>query len=254
MKKNLYFRNTVRRQNVLRDFFLSIFSMFSGYPRLMIEVFIRKDFGERYFKISSAITAFIIFAATPFLLQRFEDAGEEETRRSHVAGNLALYIYLGLFIVFSIKRHMETRHNPSVYDTEKYSLYGGTIHPLFEKIRISGKKPSIRLIETVLEPLPFFIAGVILWMLNQSLGILLVASSIFYSLSYVALYNQGDNYVMDMLDQMIMNEMLEDAFVNDQDPSKTKGVRTMGRKPADADIRREVFKGMMEEEETYIVT
>lgn len=254
MKKNLYFRNTVQRKNVLREFFLSIFSMFSGYPRLMIEVFIRKDFGERYFKISSAITAFVIFAAAPFLLQWFEDAGEEETRRSHVAGNQMLYIYLGLFILFSIKRYLETRHNPSVFDTEKYSLYGGTIHPGFKRIKIFGTKPSIRLIETVLEPLPFFVAGVILWMLNQSLGILLVASSIFYSLSYVALYDQGDNYVMDMLDQMIMNEMLEDAFVNDQDPSKTKGVRTMGRKPADEDIRREVLKGMLDEEEVYTVT
>lgn len=253
MKKNLYFRNTVQRQNVLREFILSAFLMLSAYPRLMIEVFIRKDFGERYFKISSAITAFVIFAGAPFLLQWFEDTGEEETR-STVAGNQILYIYLGLFILFSIKRYLETRRNPSVFDTEKYSLYGGTIHPVFEKVRIRGKKPSIRLIETVLEPIPFFIAGVILWMLNQSLGILLVTSSIFYSLSYVALYDRGDNYVMDMLDQMILNEMLEDAFVKDKDPSQTKGVRTLGRKPADEDIRREVFKGMMEEEEVYTVT
>lgn len=254
MKKNFYFKEIVKRQNLLRDFVLSFFLSLSSYPRLLIEVFIRKDFGERYFRLSSAITVFVIVASLPLLSRFFTEDYSEEGETSFLTGSLTLYIYLCAFMFFSIKRHMETRRNPSVFDLEKYSLYNGTIHPFFNDLKIANKSVPTRLIETVLEPAPFFIAGVILSLLHQQLGGLLIFCSVFYSLSQVAQYERGDNYVMDMLDQMILNKGLEDAFVNDVSPEENMCIRPLGRKPADREMRRRLLSNMMEEEEVFVVT
>jgi hypothetical protein len=74
-------------------------------------------------------------------------------------------------------------------------------------------------------------------------------SSIFYSIGYLAAYKNGDNFVMDKIDEMILNEELEDAFVNDKDASETRGVRFYARKPNGEDLRRRVADAFMEEEE-----
>src|SRR5580698_10190152 len=67
MKKNLYYRDTLRRENMLKVFILSLFSLFASYPRLLLEVFIRKNFGARYFKLSSALTVAFLLAFVPYL-------------------------------------------------------------------------------------------------------------------------------------------------------------------------------------------
>jgi hypothetical protein len=44
------------------------FQLFESPCRMLIEVFIRKDFGERYFRLSSAIGTFAFFASVPLIL------------------------------------------------------------------------------------------------------------------------------------------------------------------------------------------
>jgi len=46
MQKNLYFRQVTRRQNLLGKFILDIFFAFSFWPKLLLEVFIRKNMGD----------------------------------------------------------------------------------------------------------------------------------------------------------------------------------------------------------------
>ena len=54
MQKNLYYRAIARRENMFKLLLLSFFNFFSSYARLLLEVFTRKNFGERYFRLSSA--------------------------------------------------------------------------------------------------------------------------------------------------------------------------------------------------------
>jgi len=44
---------------------------------------------------------------------------------------------------------------------------------------------------------------------------LFMVCSIFYSLSYFAAYKKADDFILDQLDEMIMGEEMEDAFVDD---------------------------------------
>ncbi|CAG5011145.1 hypothetical protein DYBT9275_04891 [Dyadobacter sp. CECT 9275] len=55
MKTNLYYRAVFRRQSMLNEFVMDFFLYFCSYPRLMLEVFVRKNFGERYFSFFSAL-------------------------------------------------------------------------------------------------------------------------------------------------------------------------------------------------------
>lgn len=263
MKKNLYYASVLRRQNVLLETILGFFAFCASYPRLVLEVFIRKNFGERYFKLASAITVAAILIAYPFVKRWFvgavdiadldEDSGVYGVATkapSYFKPYYSWFIFIALFLGVSVIRWLEQKRNPSVFDFARYSLSRGKINPLFSNLKIGGKKVSIRLIETVLEPAIFLLIGLALYyLLGQKVGLLLIVFSIFYSLGYVAAYNIGDNFIMDRIDEMIVNQELKNAFVDDMDESQTRGFRFLGTKPEDIETRRKLLSTMLTEGE-----
>jgi hypothetical protein len=264
MKKNLYYRKVIRRENLFNKFIFAFFLGFASWPRLLLEVFIRKNFGERYFKLSSAITVAFILIGIPFLLHGFHntiafmnDDGDTETNINAAPNFYKAYYgwfaFVGLFLIVSYIRWQEIRKNPSVFDFAKFSLYAGDISPIFSNLKLGVKKASTRLIETILEPLPFLILGVILYFLGQKLGILLIVSSVCYCLGYVAAYDHGDNFVMDKIDEIICNEELKNAFVDGMDEKQTRGFRFVGNVPEKAEQRTQLLPLMTEDDEESAV-
>jgi hypothetical protein len=267
MKRNLYYRTMLRRDNLLKKAIFSFFQMFASYPRLLLEVFIRKDFGERYFQLNSALSITAILALWPVLktkiLAPFHHLDEAYMMQSEMSDNplshhmpdtslmphyLVWYLFLALFLVFCFIRRAEIKRNPSVFDFAKFSLYSGTINPLFFKIQLPWRKTNTRLVETIFEPALFFVAGLILWkLLHQGIGLVVVISSIFYSLSYAADYAAGDNFIMDKIDEMIANEELEKSFVEGVESDKTRGFNMRAAAPADIEMRRKVLPLMTDE-------
>lgn len=248
MQKNLYYRNALQRNNPFKDFIYGLFSALSTYPRLLLEVFIRKDFGERYFRLSSSITLIIILSAVPFIPAFTTDLIEDESfPTGHYKPDFLWYVFLVAFFAMSVKHYLDMKRNPSVFDFKRYSLSSGKINPIFSKIQIPGIKTTTRTIETIYEPLPFLILGIVLWLLHQKLGILLTVCSVMYSLSYVADYNAGDNFVMDKIDEIICNEELKKSFIDDAPDEETRGFRYMGSKPNDPEQRKQVFSMMNED-------
>ena len=160
---------------------------------------------------------------------------------------LSWYLFLVAFLVASFFRAKEIIRRASNYDFDRFSLSTGDIHPFFYNFKVGGLKFSVREIETVLEPLAFFIVGLILQLLGQKLGELIIVSSFFYYLSYAGAYKNGDDFVMDRIDEMIMNEEMSDAFVHDN-AQNAKGVRFYADKPARRDLRRKVAASMVEKE------
>jgi len=60
MKKNLYYRTVFQRRNIIKELLFSIFMEIASLPRFVIEVFIRKNMGRRYYRPSFAIITAII--------------------------------------------------------------------------------------------------------------------------------------------------------------------------------------------------
>lgn len=259
-----------RHRGGFKDFLAGQLYTFSSWGRMLIEVFIRKDFGERYFNFYNATTTFIKFALLPFLPQiiiilvlktfalamRFADKPLYAEGASSISFGWSIpvsfygwYIYLVLFLIASYRHHKAMKRNPSVFDFARYSLSNGRIHPFFYSFEFRGRKADRRMIECWLEPAPFFLAGFMLAQIGQALGWLLMVGAVAYSASYIREYNGGDNFVMDTIDEMIINEELEKAFLGDADPDETRGYRFIGRKPNDPAKRETVYENMRESEE-----
>jgi hypothetical protein len=164
---------------------------------------------------------------------------------------LGWYIFIALFLAVSLRHKRDMARNPSVFDFAKFSLASGTIHPLFFKIKLPGIETNYRSIECLLEPLPFFIAGVLLALIGQALGWLLIVVSIYYGMGYVAAYHIGDNFVMDKIDEMIVNQKLERAFVDEASEDETLGFRFRGKRPDDREMRKKIMPLMVEDDEVF---
>lgn len=251
MQKNSYFRNVLRRQNMAKMLVFNFFLGLASYPRLLIEVFTRKNFGQRYFSFATVLTVLAILSAIPAISNGLISLfGRHSYHQASFWSKYATwYLFTGAFALFAFFRSREIKRNPSVFDFGKFSLYAGDINPNFYKIQLFGKKAGIREIETLYEPATFFILGLILNYLGQNVGMLLMVSSVAYSISYMAAYQSGDNFVMDHIDEVIMNEELENAFVNDLPGEKTRGVRFHMDKPASKNMRSKLSETFIENDE-----
>ncbi|RRA98642.1 hypothetical protein [Larkinella rosea] len=260
MQKNLYYRTVFKRTNAIKEAMLSFFMALSSYPRLLLEVFIRRNFGERYFSFSGSIFLALLLGLYPLL----KIGGLSLLRPSYgyygssfSFGNFMLhyaswYGFLLAFLVMAVRRNEEVKRLPSVFDFARFSLSSGRLHPRFLEFKIGDRRLGLRTIETLLEPAFFFLIGLVLWMFGQGIGLVLILCSIIYSLSYQAAYYQGDQFIMDKIDEMICNEELVKSFVEERDPSQTRGFNFYGRRPVNPETRRKVAETFLETEETVI--
>jgi hypothetical protein len=247
MKKNIYFRNVIKRENVAKKILLHIFYQLASFPRLVLEVFIRKNFGERYFNLASVLSVALIIALLPAVLYNLPTANGHGFW-PFLVRYATWYVFLGLFLYHCWQRWREIQKSSSSFDFTRFSLYAGDINPWFQKIRLSGTgEPSIRTIETLYEPGIFFVGGVVLWVFGQSIGVFICIASVFYSLSYVAAYWQGDNFILDRIDEIIFNEEMARAFVDDMPAEDTRGVRFHTRKPGAKTLRRKITDAMQDD-------
>ncbi len=229
--KNLYYRTAFRRENVIKAFLFDLFKKICSYPKLAIEVFTRRQFGQRYFRLSSALGLLVFLALIPVILDRLGSFSGEYSESGSFWGKYATwYMFVIGYVYFAFKRWLEIQHSPSTYDLTKFTLYSGDIDQRFFKIGLFGKATP-RLVETVYEPGVVLAAGLFLAILGQPVGFLLIVCSIIYSISYLAAYKQGDDFLLDLIDEKLMNDEFRSAFVDDLMGQQTRGVRYYMRKP-----------------------
>jgi len=251
MKSEMFFKTFYSRQDNFLIGIQNLIFRFSSLPKLLLEVFIRKNFGERYFRLSAAITAFFIFSFFPLFFARlFTFTGAHFGQRRHVmdsfwSTNGAYYLFLLAFLYMSFKRWQEVRRNPSVFDFAKFSLYNGDMDERFYNIKLAGSPVNKRQIEIFCEPALFLIIGLVLWFFGQSLGVLLVICSIFYHGNHAYMYRKGDEYIMDIIDRMLANRSLEDVMVYNK-PSSS-GFDFRAQRPNSEEMRQDLYEGIKEE-------
>ncbi|PMD95702.1 hypothetical protein BWI97_13970 [Siphonobacter sp. BAB-5405] len=255
MKKNLYYRSVFKRTSNAKGGILVVILLFSSWPRLLLEVFLRRNMGERYFSFSTALSITVALSLIPPLFALIS---------SNVIPNYGFvfflltygtwYVFLGFFVFMAIQRREEIKRLPSVFDFARFSLSTGQAHPFFIKFKWRGRSGDRRTIETLLEPGFCFLVGLVLWFLAQYIGAVIMISSVMYGLSYRALYRQGDHFIMDKIDERISNEELTKAFVEGRPMDETRGFPFYGRGPTDPDMRRELASSFMVDDEVVDVS
>jgi hypothetical protein len=250
MKKQTFYQLTFGRMNVLKYWVLTFFFGLSSYPRLLLEVFIRKNFGVRYFSLMSAATVFVPLAAIPIMLiygYRGPTFGE------FVAKYITWYAYLAAFAYFCFQRQKEVKREPGVFDFAKFSQYGGDKDDRFFEIKVFGKEANHRTVATLLEPGLFLALAIGLLILRQPIGYVIGACSIFYSLGYFGAYHLGDIYMMDVIDQIIVSEELANVIVEGRKPQEARGFEMFGQVPHAHEFRKKVVDFLKDEDEVLEV-
>lgn len=242
MQQNLYFRTAFRRENVIKSFLFDLMMKLSSYPKLIIEVVLRKNFGRRYFSLTSALTVLILILAIPVFSHRLTSfIGKyygESSGFWEIYGTW--YVYAVIYAYFAFRRWLEVKYSPSAFDFTKFSLYAGDIDLRFSKIDFFGK-PDIRIIETLFEPALYFVFGGLLYfLLGQNVGMLFMVCSVFYSISYRAAYKQGDDFILDKIDEALMNEQFGNAFIEGFYGPRAKGVTYYMQKPTSRSLREKM--------------
>lgn len=244
--RNIYYQEYYGRQNRILRIILHTFLILSSYPKLVMEVFLRRDMGERYYNLASAMTAAFLLICVPIAMS---NGGLREFDLSGAIGSQPLwYLFCAVYIAFSFRRWWEIRRGPSVFDFGKFSFCTGKIWSKFYDIRLFGQKPSPRTIEVWYEPLLFFIAGILLMMIGQLLGGLFVFCAVFYSVAYSASYMLGDHLIMNIIDKKIMNEDMQRDLISDSDYGH-RGTKWYIRKPNTKEGREELANMFLQEED-----
>jgi len=254
MKKNLYYRNVLKRRTATVSFFEALPAWFGSTARLMLEVFIRRNFGERYFRFHSVVYISIFMAILPFfekwsygLLTSLDRSGlidiDRPDRDASIWSHyIAWYVYIAGFLYMGFKHRRDLKRNPSTFDFTRYSLYTGDRNPLFFKINLpGGRETDTRIVECFIEPAFFFLIGVVLVLLQQRLGSVMLFCSISYAVSYVVDYRFGDHYILDKIDEMIVNKELAKDLMEDSPEDNTSRFQFIGRRPATMEGRKQLL-------------
>lgn len=250
-----------------KAFFWAAFNPFASMGRLLIEAFIRRNMGERYFRRAAVIRVGLFLLLWPFvnilIISRISSlyswgVGTEGNDSGFDLFGFILrygtwYLYLAAFLYAAYQRLDEIKRLPSALDLKRYSLSTGDIKEAFYQYKFWGRTRDTRFIECWLEPAPFFLAGLLLVLIGQPLGWLLIFCSIAYSVSYNMAYYLGDNTVMDIADAIIIQEDLKEVFMEDRDLQEARGIRWRGRRPVDTATRQEVLQKMMGDEDDFFV-
>lgn len=206
--------------------------------------------GERYFSYYASMILCFIMAITPFFIcggfALFSEYGsfDYETLFKQY---LTWYIYTWFLIKCTKKRRLEVLREPSVFDFKRFSLSGGYLEQFYVQFIPKKFLHDPRKCDIIGEPLPFFVVGLVLMLASQPLGAIFVTSSIIYSISYIAAYYNGDNFVMDQIDEIILNEEMESSFVGDEEMSRNRGVQFFMKKPNGEELRRKTVDYFFEE-------
>lgn len=245
-KVNLYYHIIFRRTNVFKEVILGFFYSICSTPRLILEVFLRKSMGERYFNYAIAIFIGLVLLVSPLAIT----AGFMGMSKMEIAGKyLSWYAFVVAFFVFSYQRYMEVKREPSVYNFGKFSMSSGIWLPFLNEIVLFGKRATPRKIAIIYEPAIFVIGGLFLFLIGQIIGLLLLVCGVIYSFSYMAAYKMGDDFVMDQIDKMICNENMYDSFVLQKRPEETKGFSFFGNGPDEADQRENLVNSFFADNE-----
>jgi hypothetical protein len=255
MEKNL-FQKVFKRENLLLNAIFIFFFKIASYPRLLIEVFLRRNMGRRYFGRSTAVTVAVLLSILPIIDYKIA------VNLSYSFGSRSVpqffstygswYVFVVLFIAFAAERARESYPTSNFYDYNYFSLSTGTSLSFFYDLPLLKKRLRSYDVEVYLEPLTGFLVGLILLWLHQPLGSLLIFCAIAYSFSYAAAYKFVDDELQDLIDKIIANEEKVNAFVYGKTPDQTRGFNIPGG-PSDEGLRRKMSAHFFSDQEVQDV-
>lgn len=256
--------------------FFKIIRAFSYYPKVLFEVFVRKNFGERYFYFSRALFLTVILGLWPWAKYKAVTMWNDYKYPVHWDGKedyawhfslkyISWYLFLFLFLICSIKRLAEIlgrkRRGQIAYGGD--SRHSGDTFPFFYYFGHSETRRKLKAgnlsqeemgalswnshwkVGVILEPAPFLIIGLILWTVGQSAGLPMAICAVLYGLGTWADHFFAEETILNQSDDMVLAQSLSQLFSQGKQEAggSQVGREMMNEKP-----------GNRKEEDPYKVT
>ncbi|MBK7856645.1 MAG: hypothetical protein IPJ79_18665 [Bacteroidetes bacterium] len=210
-------------------------SIAPNWSILLLEVFIRKNFGKNYFSLGKALLIWLKLTLFPLLItaayllyMRYKNpAVWHESPPVFIYHNfirfgfISWYLFSIAYLIAVIKRHMEMPKSSDI-DYEKSSAYGGDYHPWL--LKKYGPQTTRRKFETNLEPMIFLVSGLVLALMGEYLGFLLMLAALVNRSKYKAVYKQADKEIQSRIDYNMAASWQSEIDENFIDYYKRKGV------------------------------
>jgi len=189
--------------------------------RLVLEIFLRRNFGKRYYSLRQALLMAFLMMGWFILaaIRSFPSLFMLEKYIKHPAPHFGLHYgswlaFTMFFVICAFSRKLEARRN------KVNTLSMGDLHPLFCKLKLFGRPATARFIETIAEPLFCLVVGFTLYLLAQPIGIVIMVCSALYSISYIYAYRFADEIMMDMQDAGANGEIYRNAPMAEKKPTQ----------------------------------
>lgn len=232
-KRNVFIEIHHGRGNIFLMLFTDFFMMFASAASSIIEVFMRRKFGERYITLSQSLIITIgMFFAYEYILKPFR-----------LKGGLFLMIFTAIYLGFAIYHRSEITKYGTAYDFKRFSLSDGEIAPFWSKIigrNILGLKINLYRVHVFFEPLIPILIGAffLLFDFTRAVGGTLFFCGFVFGLKNFTKAQRGRNWVLDNIDKKISNEMKYDIFIGRKPRNETKGLYFPIELPEDEETRQ----------------
>ncbi len=211
-----------QKTRALADLFMMLFAR-------TIEVFLRFNFGERYFNGLSALASAPLLLGLILILSSFlgQRGGARQMDSGLMTGFLALFLFAaGVHVIIAkIQRYRGAL---------LHSRYSGTpwIYWLIHQVKKNLDMPlplAEHYIKLWVEPPLALIVGSIVAALTPPLGMWIIVASLCLWMRGLIAAAQAREKLLDMLDQHIEAESLAAAFQGAREPLENRGVEVWGR-------------------------
>ena len=246
-KRNVFIETHSARGNSILGLVYFVFGFFLSAASSIVEVFLRKKFGERYLTFSQAIILFILMNTIyDYIGMTYAVLFGARLGRD---GETFLFIFSVIYLGLSIMHRLEIRKYGTTYDFKRFSLSNGEIAPFWWKIigkKVIGIRITKYLVYVLLEPAIPVLAGLLFlpFEFTRAVGVLLVLSGFCFGLRNISMAQSGRNWVLDNIDKRITNEVKYDVFIGRKPQSETKGVYLPIELPEDEATRLALYNSV----------
>lgn len=241
----LFWAGYERRGNVILTALIGFGFALAKYPSIIIEVFYRKKFGERYFTLVSAIFTFLLLTliclAPQMLAFVFGFLGIQPDFDNRF--DIPLFLFACLFLFKSIKQRQEISKYGVTYHLQRFSLSQGHYSKFFyDRMgqRLYGIPVNSHTIEIFFEPIVPVIVGVVFLIIPflQLLGAILLFCGVIMIIRQFGRAMQGRNAVLDIIDQSIVAQDKAGILMEEKPIEEVHGIRLPVALPTDEKVRQ----------------
>jgi hypothetical protein len=233
-----YFMAVTGYGSFIRNLLLGVTLVLTQPTSLIMSVFLRKNFGERYYSLSASLAMAILMGAATYGFYLAD---------TPIYALIPVWIFILLFTYAAIKRRLEFKAFTHDVRCDRFSYYEGDfqqgiwdfIHKKFPKIPMKSLY-----IRKYYEPLLTVLIGGILCLLFVPIlvGILLVSVGVMQYFRVVSQYAIGRHFLLDKVDQIISDEEMMNSLFYEKPPKETRGFEFFAPRPESPEMRQRVVE------------